>query len=151
MKGRGRGGGGGGYTTTTSPARSRPKFLAVRLGYQSTGSEHPGWCLRRSSGSTPIDNALDRGHSSLVKFMMERSTDGAPVLNTPKYCREMCYASAEGNVDLVARTLNNGLDPNASLYGGRTPLHIAARHGHLKVGLPASTPPPPPPPPPSDL
>mmetsp|Transcript_27947 Transcript_27947/g.79036 ORF Transcript_27947/g.79036 Transcript_27947/m.79036 type:complete len:1538 (+) Transcript_27947:383-4996(+) len=85
------------------------------------------------TGSTPIDDALDRGHSLLVKFMTERAPDGIAVLNTTKYCREMCYASAEGKVDLVARNIHNGLDPNATLYAGRTPLHIASRHGHLKV------------------
>jgi ankyrin repeat protein len=31
------------------------------------------------------------------------------------------------------RNMHNGMDCNVSLYDGRTPLHIAASRGHLKV------------------
>lgn len=74
---------------------------------------------------------MDRNHSSIVAFLV--SVAGARGLSGSKYLREMCYAAAEGRAELIARVVQNGVDPSMCLYGGRTPLHLAARHGQLKV------------------
>mmetsp|Transcript_5758 Transcript_5758/g.16161 ORF Transcript_5758/g.16161 Transcript_5758/m.16161 type:complete len:1854 (-) Transcript_5758:3600-9161(-) len=82
----------------------------------------------------PIDDAISNNHSAIVSFLSE-VTQGMAVdsSHTAKYCRQVCYAAASGASEDVMRTVRSGLDPNTCLYGGRSALHIAARHGHLKV------------------
>ena len=45
----------------------------------------------------------------------------------------LCSASALGQVDVVARLLEGGADPNLGDYDHRTPLHLAAAEGQLAV------------------
>jgi len=46
---------------------------------------------------------------------------------------ELCYASAEGDLDGMRRLVAQGADPNHGDYDGRTPLHLAASEGQLEV------------------
>lgn len=78
----------------------------------------------------PLDDALAHSHTAVVNFLRSYMGSG---LNGSRYIRELCYGAAEGDEDLVMRSLHNGIDPNATLYDMRTPLHIAAGKGHLKV------------------
>ena len=67
----------------------------------------------------------------MVKALTKNTVSSA--LKGSKYQREICYAAATGDSDLLVRNVNNGVDPTACLYDGRTALHIAARNGNLKV------------------
>lgn len=78
----------------------------------------------------PLDDALAGDHSLVVNFLRENMGSG---LGGSRYTRDLCYAAASGDAELVMRNLHNGMDCNTSLYDGRTPLHIAASRGHLKV------------------
>eukprot|EP00951_Prasinocladus_malaysianus_P017741 scaffold140286_cov50-Prasinocladus_malaysianus.AAC.2 len=83
-------------------------------------------------GRTPLDDAMASNHTAIVNFLNERLVAATSADNS-KYNRELCYAAASGDLDLVKRGVENGVDPNTSLYDGRRPIHLAARQGHLKV------------------
>lgn len=49
---------------------------------------------------------------------------------------DLIAAAASGNVDRIGAIISNGgVDINLADYDGRTPLHLAASGGHLKVHL----------------
>lgn len=89
-------------------------------------------------GRSALDDAMDRGHYLVVNFLADHT--GSNVLKGVRYIREMCYAALDGHADLVIRNVRSGVNPNNCLYGARTPLHIAARHGRLKVKTQSSKP-----------
>jgi ankyrin repeat protein len=46
---------------------------------------------------------------------------------------QLCNAAAKGDLAVIEKLINMGLDPNTSDYDGRTALHISAAEGHLKL------------------
>lgn len=45
----------------------------------------------------------------------------------------MCNATTEGDLQMIQRLLENGVDPDSSDYDERTPFHLAAAEGQQRV------------------
>lgn len=80
----------------------------------------------------PVDEAICNNHPDVASFLRQEVND-ENIMDTGKYIRQTSYCAASGDIDGITRHISHGLNPNGSLYGSRTPLHIAARKGQLKV------------------
>lgn len=87
-------------------------------------------------GTTPFHLAAERGHFEICKLIIENVQDKNPKNSfglTPLY-----RAANDGRMDLCelivehAENLDSKL-VNVSYLSGRTPLHAAARNGHLEI------------------
>eukprot|EP00250_Pteridium_aquilinum_P019356 c24396_g1_i1 orf=645-2039(+) len=80
-------------------------------------------------GITPLFEALRAGHDPAAQILVER---GAKT-HLEDAGIELCKAAATGDVPYLSRLVKFGVDPNASDYAQRTPLHVAAAVGNPQV------------------
>lgn len=83
-------------------------------------------------GGSALDDAIRHGHAGIQRLLYDA---GARVSGMNNVLRA-CAASARGDprdIELTKSLVDNGLEPNAGDYDGRTPLHLAACSG--KLGL----------------
>ena len=82
---------------------------------------------------TALHVACSRGHSALVKWLLDRQANvnaREQTGVTPLY-----VAAQHGHIDIVKLLLDNEADVNAQRNTGSTPLYIAAQNGHVDLSL----------------
>ena len=80
-------------------------------------------------GHTPLHFAAESGHLKVCKVILERVDDKNPVANngdTP-----LDKAAREGHLEIIRLLIDYGVD-RRRLYGGWSPIKIAASHGHFR-------------------
>ena len=78
---------------------------------------------KNNEGKTPLDLATARNRSAIAKLLVER---GATVSNI--------YIAAQlGNIDKVKAFLEQGIDVNAKVENGFTPLFLAVRNNDVGI------------------
>ncbi|MCO5570437.1 hypothetical protein L7F22_024159 [Adiantum nelumboides] len=80
-------------------------------------------------GVTPLFDALRAGQDSTAQILVE---SGAKT-HLEDAGIELCRAAASGDIPYLSRLVKYGVDPNASDYGDRTPLHVAAAEGNTEA------------------
>ncbi|KAI4339051.1 hypothetical protein MLD38_024035 [Melastoma candidum] len=75
-----------------------------------------------NSGSTPLLEAVKQGHNRIASLLCK---SGA-TLNMDNAGELLCSTIAKGDLELLKRLLENGMNPNAKNYDTRTGLNIAA-------------------------
>lgn len=96
-------------------------------------------------GSTPVDDAqrykLTDIQSLLTGEPVPLNDDGTPAAvpaekaygGMARSTQELCAASSAGDVNEVRRLIKKEANPGFGDYDGRTPLHLAAAGGHMKI------------------
>ncbi|XP_030541121.1 potassium channel SKOR-like isoform X2 [Rhodamnia argentea] len=77
------------------------------------------------SGNTALLEAIKHGHDQVVSLLVKA---GASLI-IDDAGGFLCTTIARRDIDLLKRTLANGINPNAKNYDSRTPLHVAASEG----------------------
>jgi ankyrin repeat protein len=81
-----------------------------------------------STGSTPLEFAIQSKRIDLVRLLIERGTN----VNSKggSGWTPLHEAAAAGNPDIIQLLLESGADINAKDYRGYTPLDVANRRGY---------------------
>ncbi|KAG6627699.1 hypothetical protein CIPAW_15G147500 [Carya illinoinensis] len=116
--------------------------LAVRVNCAAyDGDSHRLKCLIRAGanpnkadydGRSPLHIAASKGYKDLARFLIEQGVDiniSGATLVVDDAGGFLCTTVVRRDVDLLKKVLSNGINPNASNYDRRTPLHIAASEG----------------------
>lgn len=88
-----------------------------------------------SLGKTPLFYAAREGHADIVRLFLE-ANGLEPELGNGWVCRVLSEAVYYGHEEVVQLLCSTGyVKPPSRGLGGRTPLGVAAAHGHVGVAL----------------
>jgi ankyrin repeat protein len=80
-------------------------------------------------GTSALYEAVKNGHEATMQLLM--SHDAKLCMNEALAASVMCQAVFDGDILLLRRLLEAGIDPNAADYDKRTASHVAAAEGNV--------------------
>ncbi|KAK9848396.1 hypothetical protein WJX84_008432 [Apatococcus fuscideae] len=80
-------------------------------------------------GGTPMMDAVRQRHAEAVAFLKRTGAVFDPDVSKGALSK----AAVEGDADYLELLILNGMQPNQTDYNERTPLHLAASHGHVHI------------------
>ncbi|KAK3235909.1 hypothetical protein CYMTET_53920 [Cymbomonas tetramitiformis] len=80
-------------------------------------------------GSTPLQTAIENNQGPVVELL----TQWKAIIKVQDPAGALCEAASNGDISMVQRLLDNGVDPNIGDYDMRTSLHLGAAEGQQKV------------------
>ncbi|KAK9861698.1 hypothetical protein WJX84_004552 [Apatococcus fuscideae] len=80
-------------------------------------------------GGTPMMDAVRQRHAEVVAFLKRTGA----VFDADVAKGALFKAAVEGDADYLELLILNGMLPNSTDYNERTPLHLAASHGHVHI------------------
>ena len=86
--------------------------------------------LQNNNGDTPFSLAIEEGHESLAKLLIERGESYNNTLDEQRVTM-LHLACLHGMTSIAAYLLTHGANPNAKSFDDWTPVHIAVQSGHL--------------------
>ncbi|KAG2487525.1 hypothetical protein HYH03_013806 [Edaphochlamys debaryana] len=92
---------------------------------------NPGVDSARDDGTTPLILAAERGHTRVVRLLLEAGADMNAA--TEGGDTALSLAAAEGHTEVVRLLAEAGADVNAADEEGSAPLAVAAHRGHTEV------------------
>lgn len=92
---------------------------------------HKGWCMSVSSHASRAE--LTQRENGLRKCMTNHAPSKAQIRQSCLANGTMHKKSAAGDINYVRNCLNAGVNVNTREHNNWTPLHSAARNGHLLV------------------
>ncbi|KAG2667744.1 hypothetical protein I3760_15G129700 [Carya illinoinensis] len=106
-----------------------PLHIAASKGYEDIAcfliEQGVGINISDHFGNTPLLEAIKNGHDQVASLLVKAGA----TLVVDDAGGFLCTTVVRRDVDLLKRVLSNGINPNASNYDRRTPLHIAASEG----------------------
>lgn len=92
------------------------------------------WSVRSQEGYTALHYAAFTENMEMVKYLIELDRDDVNVnVQSNNGSTPMFLAARVGNRDIVELLNENGGDPELSERVGKTPIYIAAQHGHIET------------------
>mmetsp|Transcript_8783 Transcript_8783/g.23071 ORF Transcript_8783/g.23071 Transcript_8783/m.23071 type:complete len:1096 (-) Transcript_8783:171-3458(-) len=82
-------------------------------------------------GGTPADDAIRSKHQEVADYLLRHGGKRGTRLDAT--IADLCQAAAKGDVASMREFVKQGVDPNTGDYDKRTPMHLAASEGLLKV------------------
>ena len=86
--------------------------------------------LQNNDGDTPFSLAIQEGHESLAKLLIERGESYDNTLGEQQVTM-LHLACFHGMTSIAAYLLTHGANPNAKSFDDWTPVHVAAQSAHL--------------------
>jgi ankyrin repeat protein len=122
------------------PERRIPLHYAAHWGLlsmvESLVTENPQHVRSRGSdnvNATPLHLALQAGHVTVVRFLLEREPDLTYQGREWTRSTLLHLASEVGQVEIASILIERGADVTAQDNCWQTPLHSASSHGHVEV------------------
>ena len=85
--------------------------------------------VRDRWNGAPIKDAIEGKHETVLDVLRQAGV----ALDVAQPAHLMCEAAGRGDLDRLNRLLENGILANLGDYDGRTPLHLAAASGNMRV------------------
>ena len=80
-------------------------------------------------GSSALYEAVRNGHEDTMKLLLEHNA--TLCMSESRAASVLCQAVSDGDIILLRRLLDAGIDINATDYDKRTSAHIAAAEGNV--------------------
>lgn len=84
-------------------------------------------------GYTPLACALNNGHFALAEYLSSHGAKRLSLGSRSDLGATLCSLASQGELDELKILSAKGADLSLSDYDKRTPLHLAASEGHMKV------------------
>jgi ankyrin repeat protein len=122
-------------TGSTSLHMAALRGLTARCKMLLAGGSVRALHLRTATGSTPAWVAVAQGHTAVLNVLQEHGADlhGRRGVGTTLLHYAVRNPAGAVHVETLAYLLSKGLNPNAALSSGVTPLHLAVEKSSLEA------------------
>ena len=92
--------------------------------------------LNNAEGGTPLIRAVQSGDVRLVDVVIEAGASPGQPCGCAGAESALRAAAHFGYMEIAARLVAAGAEPDAAAFGGVTPLIVAAQRGHHEIAMP---------------